>query len=175
MREGTLFEFASAEEALAAAVALRAMGFAHLDAYTPYPVPELDAALALRRTRIPRAVFAAAAFGCALAFAILWATNAYDYPLDVGGRPLNSLPADIPIMFETTVLLGSLAAFALVFVRSGLPRLHRPIFAVEGIQSVSVDRFWIGIEQARPVDDNVCARMVGMGALSICTLQAGPS
>src|SRR4051812_25982351 len=108
MREGTLFEFASPEEALAAAGALRAVGFARPDAYTPYPVPELDEALGVRRTRIPRAVFLAASFGCVLAFTIMWWTNAVDYPLDVGARPLNSLPADIPIMFETTVLFGAL-------------------------------------------------------------------
>ncbi len=167
MREGTHFEFTSPEQILAAAGTLRAMGFTRLEAYTPYPLPELEDTLAIRRSRIPRAVFVAATIGCALAFAILWFTNAHDYPLDVGGRPLDSLPADIPIMFETTVLFGSLTAFLLVFLRSGLPRLHRPVFEVEGIESASIDRFWIGIDPSEPVDETVRARMIELGAVTV--------
>lgn len=172
MREGTLFEFASPEELIVAVETLRAMGFARLDTYTPYAIPELDVKLGIARTRIPRAVFLAAALGCAVAFAILWFTNAYDYPLDVGGRPIDSLPADIPILFETTVLFGSLTAFLLVFIRSGLPRLFRPIFEVDGIESASVDRFWLGVEQRDALDDAVRTRMVELGALAVRTIGA---
>lgn len=172
MREGTLFEFSSPAELLAAADALRALGFTHLEAYTPYPVPELDAKLDIPRTRIPRAVFVAAALGCAVSFVVMWGTNAVDYPLDVGGRPSSSLPTDIPVMFETTVLLGSLAAFLLVFLRSGLPRLYQPIFEVDGIASASIDRFWIGVEQSAPLDDGVHSRMTELGALATRTLGA---
>jgi hypothetical protein len=167
MREGTLFEFASAEEILGAADALRGMGFVHLEAYTPYAIPELEAKLAIQRSRIPRAVLAAAVLGCAVAYGILWFTSARDYPLNVGGRPLDSLPADVPIMFETTVLFGSLCAFLLVFLRSGLPRLHAPIFEVEGIQSASVDGFWLGIEGSAPLDESVLTRMKSLGARAV--------
>jgi hypothetical protein len=172
MREGTLFEFDSADALLHAADALRALGYTHLDAYTPYPVPELEAKLGIPRTRIPYAVFAAATMGLVLAFGIMWATNAWDYPLDVGGRPLNSLPADIPIMFETTVLFGSLAAFLLVFLRSGLPRLSRAIFEVEGIERVSVDGFWIGVVQAGAIEAEVRTQMMAMGARAVRTMPA---
>jgi Protein of unknown function (DUF3341) len=170
MREGTLFEFSSPEALLSAADALRALGYVRLEAFTPYAIPELDEKLAIPRTRIPWAVLAMAALGCAVAFAIIWGTNAYDYALDVGGRPLNSLPADIPIMFETTVLFGSFTAFVLVFVRSGMPKLHDPVTEVDGIESASIDRFWIGVEQV-PVDDAVRARMDALGALAMRTLQ----
>jgi Protein of unknown function (DUF3341) len=170
MRNGTLFEFSSPAEILAAAAALRGMGFTRLEAYTPYAVPELEEALAIPRSRIPRAVFVAAAFGCALAFAILWFTNAYDYPLDVGGRPLNSIPADIPIMFETTVLLGSLTAFALALVGSGLPRLHHPAFEVPGFESASIDRFWLAVG-GPPVDDAVRFRMRELGAGAVRSME----
>jgi hypothetical protein len=170
MREGTLFEFSSPEELLSAADALRELGCKRLAAFTPYAIPELEGKLGVRRTRIPWAVLVAAAFGCALAFGIIWVTNAYDYALDVGGRPLNSLPADIPIMFETTVLFGSFTAFALVFVRSGMPRLHHPLTEVEGIESVSIDRFWIGVEETPPVDDAVRTRMLALGAVAVRTM-----
>jgi hypothetical protein len=170
MREGTLFEFSSPEEILSAADALRALGYRRLAAFTPYAIPELEEKLGIRRTRIPWAVLVAAAFGCALAFGIIWATNAYDYALDVGGRPLNSLPADIPIMFETTVLFGALTAFVLVFVRSGMPRLHDPLMEVEGIESASIDRFWIGVEEIASVDEAVRTRMMALGALAVRTM-----
>lgn len=169
MREGTLFEFSSPEAIIAAATALHGMGFSRLEAYTPFPIPELDEKLALRRTRIPRAVFVAASFGCALAFAIIWFTNAVDYPLDVGGRPLDSFPADIPIMFETTVLLGSLTSFVLVFLLSGMPRLHHPVFDVEGFESATIDRFWLGIDDPQPVSETVRERMVALGSGAIRT------
>ena len=115
---------------------------------------------------------ASAALGCAVAFAILWWTSAYDYPLDVGGRPLNSPPADVPILFETTVLFGSLTAFLAVLFLSGLPRLHRPVFEVEGIESASIDRFWIGVGHAGAVDARVRSRMEELGVLSVRQLGA---
>src|SRR5947209_15157580 len=87
-----------------------------------------------------------AAIGRAAAYLILWSTNAHDYPLAVGGRPLNSLPAHIPIMFETTVLFGASAAFFAILFLSGMPRLHHPIMEVEGYERVMVDRFWITID-----------------------------
>jgi hypothetical protein len=171
MLEGTFFEFASPEQLVAAVDELRAMGIQQLGAYTPYAMPELEAKLAIRRTRIPIAVFVAAAVGCATAFAIQWATNAYDYPLAVGGRPVSSVPADIPIMFETTVLFGALTAFLLVFVRAGLPRLHRPLFEIDGIESVSIDHFWVGIEALEPIGEAVHARMRELGAVGVHTLR----
>jgi hypothetical protein len=171
MREGTLFEFSSADQLLSAADALRALGYTRLAAFTPYALPELEEKLGIRRTRIPRAVLVAAAVGCAFAFGIVWATNAYDYALDVGGRPLNSLPADIPVMFETTVLFGALTAFVLVFVRSGMPRLHVPILEVEGIESASIDRFWIGVEELTSVEEALRARMMALGALAVRTME----
>jgi hypothetical protein len=165
---GLVAEFASADDAVAAVVALRALGYTRLDAYTPYPTPDLERALGVRRTRIPRLAFAAGASGCALGYLILWSTNAYDYPLDVGGRPLDSLPADIPIMFETTVLLAALTAFALVFLLSGMPRLHHPIMEVDGFDRVAVDRFWITIDaRDASFDPSVRARLGELHALFV--------
>jgi Protein of unknown function (DUF3341) len=175
---GTLFEFETPEQLLAAADAARELGFEQLDAFTPYPIPELDEKLRLPRSRIPVAVFLAALTGCLVAYWILWFTNARDYPLDVGGRPLNSIPADIPIMFETTVLFGSITAFFAVLLLSRMPRLFHPIMTVEGHESITIDRFWLGIaDNSRAdvrVDDAVRARMVDLGALAVRTMSAEP-
>jgi hypothetical protein len=173
VREGTLFEFSTPEEIVAAAKALRALGLARLVAYTPYALPELDEPLGLRRTRIPWAVLVGAAIGCAAAFLILWGTNAYDYPIDVGGRPMNSLPADVPILFETTVLFGGFTAFVLPFVRSGMPRLYTETLCVPGIESATLDRFWLGVEGAPPLASDVQERMLALGALRVRTVGGG--
>jgi hypothetical protein len=99
----------------------------------------------MRRSRIPAVVLLAGAIGCALAYAILYFCNAYDYPLDVGGRPLNSIPADIPILFETTVLFAGVTALLAFLFRCGMPRLHHPIHEVPGCERITLDRFWLEV------------------------------
>ena len=94
-------------------------------------------------------VLGAGGAGALLALAVLHWTNGIDYPLDVGGRPLLSLPSYVPIVFETTVLFASLAAFASVLVFSGLPRLHHPVFDFEGFERTTIDRFWITVGDVR--------------------------
>ena len=141
-------EFDSPEAIVDAASRLRALGYVELEAYTPFPIPELEVALALERTRLPILVFLAGASGAALAYLVMWFTNAHDYRLNVGGRPFNSIPADIPIMFETTVLFAAGAAFFSALLLSGLPRLHHDVFALEGFERTTLDRFWITIGDA---------------------------
>ncbi|MEO8878152.1 MAG: DUF3341 domain-containing protein, partial [Polyangiaceae bacterium] len=140
------WELSSADDAIVAARELHGLGFRSVEAYTPYEVPELEPLLAIQRTRIPVLAFLAAAFGTLLAYAIIWYCNAYSYPLDVGGRPYDSLPADVPIMFETAILFASLAIFVATLVRSGLPRLHSPVFEIPGFERVSIDAYWIGVD-----------------------------
>lgn len=142
-------EFAGPEPAIAAAERLRALGYVELDAYTPFPVPDLERALRVSRPLLPIVVLGAGAAGALFALAVLHWTNGIDYPLDVGGRPLLSLPSYIPIAFETTVLFASLAAFVSVLVFSGLPRLHHPVFDLDGFERTTIDRFWITVGDVR--------------------------
>ena len=141
-------EVDSPERAIVAALRARELGYARLEAYTPFPIAELDSALGIRRPRLQLVVLGAGITGAALALLIQWWTNAVDYPLDVGGRPLFSIPTDIPIVFETTVLFAALAAFVSVFLAGRLPRLHDPVFDLPGFERTSVDRFWIVVGDA---------------------------
>ena len=145
------FELTSADAAVACARLLRERGFEKIEAYTPYGIPELEK-LITTRTRIPWASLAAGLFGALFSYSVIWFCNAYDYPLDVGGRPLNSIPADIPIMFETAVLFSALATLFALLLRSGLPRLAHPLFEIEGFERVSVDRYWIGVDAKAETD-----------------------
>ena len=166
MKPGMVAEFASSEAATRAVRRLREKGYAELEAYTPYEVHELAEALGEERPKsIPRVVLAAAVVAAAAAYAIIWWTNGVDYPLDVGGRPLNSIPADVPIVFETTVLVASATAFALVFLLSGMPRLEPPIADVDGHEVVSSDRFWIAVAESDPAfDEGVADELTALGA-----------
>src|SRR6185312_17470532 len=97
-----------------------------------------------------------------------------DYPLNVGGRPFNSLPADIPIMFETTVLFAGTASFFAVLLASGMPRLHHPIHEVPGSESITLERFWLAVEDDDGRDVVLRTRLIELGALAVRTREDAP-
>lgn len=169
MRRGLLAEFETPEALVAAARRLRAAGFTRLAAYTPFPVEGLDEALALPRSRVPVAVLLSGLAGGALAFVGQGWTNGIDYPLDVGGRPLFSWPAFVPITFELTVLFAAFGAVIGVLAAAGLPRLWHPVFEVEGFERATIDRFFLGVDEADAlyVADRVAGQLLGLGALRV--------
>jgi hypothetical protein len=162
-------EFASGDGALAGARFLRERGLEGLDAFTPYPLLELEGALASERpSLIATLVLLGASLGGALAFVVIWWTAAVDYPLNVGGRPLNSLVADIPIVFELSVLGASLSAFALCLGLSGMPRLSHPLEALPEFERSSIDRFWIGVSDGKAIaDPQLSEQLRQLGALRV--------
>ena len=115
------------------------------------------------------AVLLVAASGAmaAAAYAVL-AWTAHDYPLDVGARPLDSLPADLPIVFETSILGAALATFAMGLALLGMPRLHHPLERLARFRRVSKDRYWLGVtlSDANLVVD-VRGRLQRSGALHV--------
>jgi hypothetical protein len=123
--------FGRAEDILRAAAAARAEGYEVVDAFTPYAVHGLDRAMGLRPSRLTFVCFAGGVAGLALAIWLEVWTSAFDWPLDVGGKPLLSFPAFVPVAFELTVLLAGLSVFLATIARSGLfpgkePRLPLP-------------------------------------------------
>ncbi len=167
-------ELDSPEALVAAASRARELGYAELDAYTPFSIPELDGVLPIRRTRVPAVALLAGLGGLVGSYLILWWTNAVNYPLDVGGRPLNSIPTHIPIMFETTILCAAFGTFAAVLLASRLPRLYDPIFDIDGFERTSVDRFWLVVRDVAPATsadtDELRGELARLGALSIRSL-----
>jgi hypothetical protein len=145
-----LAEFASEKDIVAAARALHERGYLQLDALTPRPVERLQEIIAPVRSTLPRTVFIAGVLGIITALVTQWFCNAYDYPINVGGRPPFSLPAFIPITFEIMVLFAGLAAFFGVLHRMRLPRLSHPVFDAPGIEGASIDRFWLVVSALDP-------------------------
>jgi len=116
--------------------------YKNFDAYTPYPVHGLDAAQGLKRSSLPFVTFAAAVTGCSLGFLLQYWTSTVDWPLNVGGKPLNSWPAFVPIMFECTILFAGLATAFGMFIFNKLPNHHKKIFDPR----ITRDRFALVIE-----------------------------
>ena len=137
-----LVEFAHEETLLEAVRHLRREGL-EVETYTPWPVEGLDEALQLPPSPLPKYVLIAGLLGAATAWLIQWWTNAVDYPLDVGARPPNAVPAFVLITFETTVLFAGLTAFFATVLLAGLPRLWHHVFEVDAFQSASIDGFWL--------------------------------
>jgi hypothetical protein len=146
MKKGLVAEFTSPHDLVAAIEAMRSGGYRALDAFTPYGIREVERALGLGRSRIPYSAFFMGALGFIGAYAVMWWTSAWDYPLNVGSFPAHSPPAYIPICFETTVLLASLTAFLGFFVAAELPRMWDPLFEVDGFERASIDRFFLAVD-----------------------------
>ena len=127
---GLMVEFLTAEQILTATQKSWQSGFREMDAYSPYPVEGLAAALGLNRSRIPSVVFVGGLVGAAVGFTMQFYSMSIDYPFNVGGRPYNSWPVFIPITFEVTVLVASFSALLGMLFLNGLPRPHHPVFNV---------------------------------------------
>ncbi len=175
MRVGIAAEYDSPEAVVAAAEALYAEGYRRLDAYTPYPLEELDEKLHLRRTRVPVVTFVAGVLGALTGYLIQWYCNTVDYPLDVGGRPLHPVLSYLIITFETMVLFAGCATFVAFFVAGRLPEPWNPLFEIVGFDRVSADRFWLGLDRRDERFDPVStgAHLAETGALRVVRLPAG--
>ncbi|HEY2415171.1 MAG TPA: DUF3341 domain-containing protein [Pirellulaceae bacterium] len=150
---GLLAEFDSPEAILAAARRVKSAGYRRFDAHTPYPVDGLPAELGMRRSRIGSIVLIGGLVGAAVGFWMQFYSMAIDYPLNVGGKPLNSWPAFIPITFEVLILIAALSAFLGMLFLNGLPQPHHPLFGVPRFSRASQDRFFLSIEAADPLFD----------------------
>jgi Protein of unknown function (DUF3341) len=143
-----LTEFGSPEDLALAARHLRARGQRKLDAYTPYSTDAVREALDLGQSPLSRLVFVGALLGAGGAYLLEWYTTAHLYPLNVGGRPPHMPLPFVPIAFEMGVLLAAFTAFFGVLVGGRLLKLWDPVFEVEGFESVSVDRFWLRVDES---------------------------
>jgi hypothetical protein len=146
MRAGLAAEFADREALLTALRYLRNNGYRKLDAYTPYPIAELDDILALPRPRLNWAIFVLGMSGAIGAFLLQAWCNAVDYPLNVGGRPPFAWSTNIPITFETGILVSATSGIFMLFWILGLPSLTFPLFKIDGFDRVTIDRFWLAVD-----------------------------
>jgi Protein of unknown function (DUF3341) len=124
-----------------------------LDAFTPFPVEDVFDLIDHRRSRIRVAMFIGGIAMAAIAYGTEYYSAAIDYPNNSGGRPFDAWPAFMLVPFATGILVAAVAGFATFLVETGLPRLHDPLFAVEGFERASQDRFVLALAQPDGDDD----------------------
>src|SRR5918912_1689054 len=150
---GVMAEFDNPTDAVAAAHHARAAGYSRMDAYSPYPVEALSEAVGLPKNNLPLIVLIGGILGGLGGYLMQYYLSAINYPINVGGKPLHSWPAFIPITFETTVLGAALFAVFGMLALNGLPEPYHPVFNAPSFALASRDRFFVLVESRDPLFD----------------------
>ena len=170
-RVWVLGSFPTPAGVIAAARELRRLGHADIDAYSPFPLEEIDEALGLSPSRLPKVVALGGFSGATLGYVLQWYCDAVSFPLWVGGRPPHSPPSFVPISFELTILFGALGAFLGLFIALGLPRLHHPVFEAPGFVRATVDRYWLSaIAKGASEQSDLADTLASLGASEIAII-----
>lgn len=143
---GVSAEFATPAALVRSVSLLCERGFGRVDAYSPVPVAELSDALELRHPPLAFYALTAAVFGGGWFFWMLVYATAYDYPFNIGGRPLMSWPYFIIPAFSIATLCAALAVVLLMLFLNRLPRLNHPVFNIDGYERATQDRFFVLVE-----------------------------
>ena len=145
---GVIGFFPNAHSTVEGMKKVRDARYQHFDAFTPFPVHGLEAAQGIKRSPLPYVTFVAGLTGCTIGFLLQYWTSAVDWPVIIGGKPFNSWPAFVPIMFECTVLFAGLATAGGMLAFNGLPNVKKKAYH----PALTRDRFAIVIEAPLPVD-----------------------
>jgi hypothetical protein len=173
---GLLTEFESPSLLMAAVEQVRDAGYRKWDVHTPFPVHGMDDAMGIKGTQLPFIVLASGLTGLVLATLMQWWMNAVDYKFVISGKPLFGLPANVPVMFELTVLLSAFAAFFGMWALNDLPKLYHPLFTNKRFRRATQDRFYIVIEAADPGFDLDRTRefMISLGGTVVEEVNESP-
>jgi hypothetical protein len=143
---GLLAEFDSARHLVEAAERTHAAGYRKVDAYSPFPIEELAEALGHHHSPVPLLVLGGGLAGAAAGIGLQYFVSVVAYPLNIGGKPLWSWPAFIPVAFETTILFAAFAAVFGMLIVNRLPQPHHPVFNAPRFALASRDRYFLCIE-----------------------------
>jgi Alternative complex III, ActD subunit len=147
---GLMAEFETPGALIAATEKSREAGYRKLDAYAPYPIEELVHALGHHHSKLPLMVLGGGIVGCLAGLGLQVYVNAFAYPLNIGGKPVLSWPAFVPVTFEMTILCASLTAVLGMLALNGLPTPYHPVFNLPRFSAASRDRYFLCIEATDP-------------------------
>jgi len=143
-------EFDDPTSLVTAAEKARHEGYRCMDAYSPFPIEELHEALGSQHTRLPLIVLIGGLCGCIGGYGLQYWVSVITYPLNIGGKPLHSWPAFIPVTFECTILAAALACVLGMLALNGLPMPYHPVFNLPRFALASRNRFFLCIESKDP-------------------------
>ncbi len=167
---GVMAEFASPEALVDAVGHARAQGYGMLETYSPFSIEGLPEKLGFASNRVPMATLIGGVAGGVGAFFMQWYSAVVDYPINSGGRPLNSWPSFIPATFELTVLGAALAAFLAFILMNGLPRLNHPVFNASDFNLASKSRFFLCIRACDPHFESEASQWFLQGLGAVCVM-----
>src|SRR5262249_16327590 len=128
---------------VAAARQTSSAGYQKIDAYSPFPVEELAEAIGFHKNGVPLVVLIGGILGGLSGYLMQYWIAIDPYPINLGGKPLHSLPAFIGVTFELTILFAGIAAVFGMLALNGLPMPYHPVFNVERFAFASKDRFFL--------------------------------
>lgn len=147
---GVMAEFDEPDQLVHAAERAYEAGYRQMDAYSPFPVEGLADALGVHRSLIPRIVLTFGFIGGLTGYLFQVFSMGVWYPLNVAGRPYNSILSFVPVTFELTILFASLSAVISLLILNRLPEPYHPVFNVEQFGRASTDRFFLLIQADDP-------------------------
>lgn len=143
-----VIEFDAAEDLIAATRRVREAGVRRVEAYSPFSLPELEDEMVGRQNLLPVLIFLCGLAGLIWGFAMQYIGAVVSYPINVGGRPLNSWPAFVPTCFEFMVVFAVTGGFLLFLAFNRLPKFDHPMWAVPSFGRASRDGFFLCVEAA---------------------------
>lgn len=153
--------FSEPSDVLHAAEEAHKRGWRHLDIMTPYPIHGMEQALHLKMSWVPWVTLVTGLGGAALGFGFASWTSAVSWPINVGGKPLISWPAFIPIVFECGILIGGIATFVAVWRACRMPTTTPKIYD----ERFTDDKFGLIVPLHEGMkDSDVQAFLKGVGA-----------
>jgi hypothetical protein len=171
---GLLAEFETPDALAEAARKVREAGYRKVDAHSPFPIEEVIDALHFHERKLPILVFIGGLVGCAIGFGMQYYAAVVSYPVNVGGRPLNSWPAFVPVAFELTILIAALCAVFGMLLMNGLPMPYHPLFNNPKFSLATSHGFFLSIESSDPLFDRTGTEqfLSGLQAKEVTEIEA---
>ncbi len=170
---GIMGEFDSPEALTKAVHRAHKLGYRKMDAFSPFPIEEINETIGPHDTGVPRLVLIFGLLGAAGGFILQSIAAWIDYPINIGGRALNIIawPAFIPITFEAGVLSAAFAATFGMIGLNGLPSPYHPVFNVPGFDRASQDAFFLCIEATDPMFGGASGFLRQAGAVRVSVVE----
>jgi hypothetical protein len=140
---GLMAEFSTPGDLLRAAEKIRANGYTKWEPFTPFPIHGLDKVMGYKNSLVGWVALAGGAFMFLNVAFLVWFTNAFEYPIMVGGKPLFSPPMTFVPSYIMMIMGGALGALLGMFGINQLPRLHHPLLFKKRFEGATRDKFII--------------------------------